>query len=423
MKHWFLFIVFILTLGVWGGAAAQEAPPLSPALEAQLDRLIVETEALRSLPTLRPVERAFPTRAETIDYLRQLYATELTDGEVERARLFYAALGLLPPTINLRETLLDLLGGQIGGFYDTSTGVMNVIPMTRDNPGDGLTLTEQIVFVHEYVHALQDQHFGLDRLDDPALALEPDAYLALLSLVEGDATAVMQLYAQDAIARNPAAAFGLVLEGLASGTLFIPPGTPDILVRELLFPYEEGLNFVLALYLDGGWERVNAAFDNPPTTSAQIIDPAKYLAGIEAVSVEASPVSAEAVLGPGWRQAVELTVGEFYLREHLRTAIAARPARAAAAGWAGDRLQIFHQPATDAMAFLLRVIWEAPAEAAEFNQIYAEFAAAAFGAPTGDGCWTGAAGAACIAETKSAETLIAQAPTLDGARALRAAAA
>ncbi|MCA9906842.1 MAG: hypothetical protein KC547_23465, partial [Anaerolineae bacterium] len=74
---------------------------------------------------------------------------------------------------------IEVLGSQVAGFYDTETGVMNVIPVIGDDPGEGLSLTEQIIYVHEYTHALQDQHFTLDSLiDEGDIADHPDQLLA-----------------------------------------------------------------------------------------------------------------------------------------------------------------------------------------------------------------------------------------------------
>src|SRR5262249_31662498 len=48
---------------------------------------------------------------------------------------------------------------------------------------------EKGVLIHEMVHALQDQHFGLQQLHQGAFG--SDAELALAALVEGDATFTM----------------------------------------------------------------------------------------------------------------------------------------------------------------------------------------------------------------------------------------
>jgi hypothetical protein len=60
-------------------------------------------------------------------------------------------------------------------------------------------------------------------------------------------------------------------------------GLPYILEQELLFPYEDGLTFVCDLYEDGGWNAVDRAYGDPPTTTAQVLFPERYAEGEDAL--------------------------------------------------------------------------------------------------------------------------------------------
>src|SRR5690606_21462258 len=179
------------------------------------------TRQLRELDG-EPVERAFPTREETIAYLRETIDQQLPLDEADRYRDFYVALGLLEPAIDLRDVYLSLLSAQVAGFYDTDTQVMNVLPAQGELASE-LSLLEQIIYVHEYTHALQDQFFGLEQyLDDEEVVKHPDRALAAVALVEGDASAVMNVFAQEVITRNPLAVFQILGQGLQAGNLFLP---------------------------------------------------------------------------------------------------------------------------------------------------------------------------------------------------------
>jgi hypothetical protein len=404
LKRLILIVALLLMLSV---ASAQEAV-VSPALNEQLDALVLITERLRGLDTLEPVERDFPTREETIAYLEDVYSRDLPAEELERATLLYVALDLLPPDLDLREVFLNLLGTQVAGFYDSDTKTMNVIPTIGDDVGESLSLTEQIVFIHEYTHALQDQHFGLDVLEDEALQASPDQSIAVISLVEGDATATMDVYAQQVALRNPGAAFELLTEGLLAGNLLLPDDIPPVLVRELMFPYEAGLSFVLALYGDGGWDRINQAYENLPQTSEQIIHPEKYLAGEGAQSVE----SVDLALGEGWQEVWNIALGEFYLREHLRSQLSSFEAERGAAGWGGDRFQLYVDPETDDLLWVLRIAWDTPEDAVEFADLYAERGELKFGSAAADGCWSNENEALCFVEDGGG-SLIVSAPSLE----------
>jgi hypothetical protein len=285
---------------------------------------------------------------------------------------------------------------------------MYVLPTIGDDVGDDLSLTEQIVFVHEYTHALQDQHFGLDVLEDEAVQTTPDRAIATLALVEGDATAAMQSYSQEVAMRNPAAVFELLAEGAMAGNLIVPSGIPDTLVRELIFPYEQGLSFVLALYDDGGWDRINEAYENLPETTEQIMHPEKYLAGEGAIPVETTDLA----LGEGYEEVWDIPLGEFYLAELLRTQLSSFEAGEAAAGWGGDNFQLYVNPETGDQVWTLQITWDAPEEAAEFAEAFAAFGETKFDRAAENSCWSNADEALCFVED-GGDSLIVSAPSLE----------
>ncbi len=413
LKRWIIIGLLALLVGVQAGAA-QEAT-VSPALEQQLTNLEQITETLRHLPAKQSVEHRFPTRDETIAYLQSTYDREFPQAQFDKLQRFYVALGLLPADINLHDVYLSLLDSQVAGFYDPDTKTMNVVPMVGDTVGVSLTFTEQVTYVHEFTHALQDQYFDLNSLTNtPEVQDTPDRSLAVTSLIEGDATAVMTLYAQQAALRNPAAALGMLAEGFASGNLGLPSGVPKILLDELLFPYTDGLNFVLALSNHGGWDAINTAFGDPPTTSEQILHPDKYLAGEGAQDVALDDQAA--ALGDGWSDAWDSALGEFYLREYLGTELGSSQADSAAAGWGGDHYRVYQNG--DQLAFALRIVWDTPQEQSEFEGAYGQFGGQQFGGSAdADGCWQNSSAALCLI-TGDAGDLIVSAPTLAQAKAL-----
>ncbi len=414
-----VLMVFVLAaVGTSATAQNAETAALPAELEAQMSELEQVTENLRGLKARTPVTRAFPTRDEVRAYIAEVYERELTPELAERSLALYVGLGLLEPGTDLRALFIDVMGSQVAGYYDSDTGLMNVIPVIGDDPGTRLSITEQIIYVHEYVHALQDQYFGLDDfMEAPELLDHPDLALARLSLVEGDASTVMNLYTQLVASSNPLAALSILAEGLQAGNLLPPGNVPPAIMRELMFPYETGALFVMRLYSEGGWEAVNAAFENPPTTSEQILHPEKYLSGEIGQVVELLPIGD--VLDASWLLRWDTALGEFYLGEHLMTELPRRTALAAAAGWGGDRIQIYSNAAGEA-AWVLRLTWDTPAEADEFAQAYADFNARRT-ADQGqivisDGV-TCASAAVVICYNDDA-SVVASAPDLDLARAL-----
>src|SRR5690606_19445620 len=107
----------------------------------------------------------------------------------------------------------------------------------------------------------------------------PDEAQARLSLVEGDASYVMNQYTVEMAEESPLTLLMQVAILSLGGTTAIPEGTPDILMDELMSPYVDGQNFVEALIAEGGYELLNEAYANPPVSTEHILHPDRYLAG------------------------------------------------------------------------------------------------------------------------------------------------
>jgi hypothetical protein len=133
------------------------------------------------------------------------------------------------------------------------------------------------VLVRELTHALQDQYFDVLRLARAAAA-DPDRARALAALVEGDATRVQTAY----VATLPPADRAAVQRQLRPSI-----GTYGDLDRT--FPATVGHDFAAALADQGGNAAVDGAFARPPVSTAQVIDPRDFLAGVEPVGVRPPP--------------------------------------------------------------------------------------------------------------------------------------
>lgn len=408
-------IILLILLSGFSPSLAQD---ISAELTAQIEKLEEFAVRVRGLEPLEAVDRRFPTRDEAIAEIQALFAAEIPPEMAAQLNVFYAAFDFLPAGADYVSLYLSALEAQIGGFYDPETGAMNTLLLNGGAPGDELPLLEQIVYVHEFIHALQDQHFDLQRLDEQTRD-HPDQAQAVLALVEGDATLVMNLYTQEIAQANPlGTTLRLLAQGFSTNTLFMPPGLPDIISRELLSSYTDGAAFVSAIYAQGGWEAVNAAFqpENWPQSTEQILHPAKYLDGEGPLPVEL----ADFTPGPEWDAVWDTTFGQFYLREYLRTQLTSSAAARAAAGWGGDRYRIYQQRDTGALAWVMRIAWDTPDDAAEFSDAYTDFLTKRFeGVVAEDSCWSTVDEALCFSDT-NAEHRIAFAPTLALAQELLA---
>jgi hypothetical protein len=184
------------------------------------------------------------------------------------------------------------------------------------------------VLVHELTHALQDQWFGIDR---PQLDRATDERSqAFSALVEGDAVRIEDEYlASLPVSQRQRASLE---RDAATG---VREETPTVLAEILHFPYTSGATFVRALATVRGQAGVDAAFRTPPTTSAEILEPQRFLGGSPADAI--API-APASDGPVLDRGVLGELGLRLLLEHAATtgAVADADAEAAEAAWHGD---------------------------------------------------------------------------------------
>ncbi len=411
-------IVILLMLLFTSGVLAQDTPfVMSPELETHLLTLETLTAEIRELEPLEEVVLKFPSRTELMEYLNGVIAEELDDAVIADAMATYVTFDFLPPDADLKQIYLDLYGQQIAGFYDSDTQEMNVIMTNGETPEDELPLLDQITFVHEFVHALQDQHFGLDAYMASLDELDnDDKALAMVALVEGDATYAMTLFTEQATAENP---FGAMLEilssGLEAGNLALPADTPEIIGAELLFPYEAGMTFVTELVAAGGWAAVDEAFANPPASTEQILHPQKYLAGEMPLAVSLAESSTR--LGGDWEQAKSGVLGEFYLAKFLDQHLSGRMASDAAAGWGGDAYTVYRHKTSGEYALTLKIAWDNDAEAAEFATAFDAYRTTAADVDAAEACMTIGTKVWCAAYAGT-DTILIAAPTLELAQSL-----
>lgn len=202
-------------------------------------------------------------------FVRELFSEEDDDpGEDESDyEATLQALQLADPDEDLDETEESLLSDTVVGFYDDETERLVV-------RGGEVTPYVELVIVHELTHAWQDQHYDLGDLWDQTDT--DDEALALRSLIEGDAQRTETAWREEQ-PREVRDAIEEVEEGDGGGEEVEPTRTELSLSLLYGFPYEVGESFVDALASDGGNDALDKAFEDPPVSTAQVLDPDRYL--------------------------------------------------------------------------------------------------------------------------------------------------
>jgi hypothetical protein len=191
-------------------------------------------------------------------------------------------------------------------------------------------------------------HFDLDAF--LAAAPNDDAQLARRCVAEGDASFVGYAYSS---VFTPSMESWLKFVESRAGALDVE-GAPDFVNRRFQLPYLQGARFVALLHRKGGWDAVNAAYQDPPASTEEILHPDVYLAGRDRpVDVRLPPLAP--FLGEGWREVWQNSVGELGLRTVLaREPSVASQAGLAAQGWDGDRAVVLERRGSTALAWHLR---------------------------------------------------------------------
>ena len=340
----------------WASASPAE-PAASPSGDVfgVFRRIENQVSALRGLrqPDIRQPDVI--TRNQLAGELRALLDEEWTPSQLADDNLTLRAMGLLGEQQDIRDLTEQLLAGQVLGFYDFEDRRMVVVTDA------GLTPEAQITYAHEFTHAMQDEAFDTGETHG-AQSEDDDEAMAFLALQEGDAVVSMFEWAFQ----------NLTPEELAEvGATPVPDtsGVPHWMIRQLEFPYLAGASWVTQLWASGGWQAVDAAYDEPPASTEQVLHPEKYEAAERPLAV-ADPRLASR-MGTGWEDVESSTLGEAMLGIWLgELGVPTDAAQSAAAGWGGDRLSVARGP-DGAWAMSLRLTWDAASEANEFDDAHA----------------------------------------------------
>jgi hypothetical protein len=360
-----------------------------------LNQIELEVAALRGLEPLRPVPRWAITRQELRTYYVEPVLDEHWEEQLDALTLTLVAFDLMEPGLDLAPLLKYFFPESIAGFYDPQTGGIYIVSDTGE-----IGAYEQIVFAHEYGHALQDQHFDLLALgfDEFGFTFDHlDRFNAIRALVEGDAELIESQYL-GALPRVDEVAYAPLARIFGLGQAAFKPRALDPSMQQppiedvFLFPYSYGEVFVQTLYGRGGWESVNEAYTDLPQSTEQILHPARYLSGDDPVTVAVAPLAD--TLGGDWRLVFEDPIGEFMLRVYLQNQLTTEEAAQAAEGWGGDLGVVYYDDTTGKLLMVLHSVWDTQYEAGEFLGAYVTYAARRYGHPASEAtgglsCWYG----------------------------------
>lgn len=373
-----------------GGQASEEQ------LQATVDEIVGEVAEVRGLEPQSEIGVELVSQQEIGDITRQIRQREMQNRIVAPDVL--AALRFVPQGTDLAELTERMASTAVKGLYDAESDHLYVV--ADQGP---LGPVEQAATAHEIVHALQDQHFGLDR---QFLAEgNPEAAGAFSHLVEGDAAVAQQQWMSahlSATQRQEVLQQSTSQQGLQD--------LPQAMRVSMVLPYVMGPQLVQTIESQEGGAGVNAAFDDPPDTTVEVIDPQLYLNGFEPQDVSglASP-------GQGWNESNSLTFGAHDAAVMQPPAQALQGQLPVASQWRGGRMRVWRSD--DQLAVGVATTFAGDGASAFCERVESWYREQAQAQPAGDDAFTSDRDAMAI-ECGQGDVHFAIAPTVEEARAV-----
>jgi hypothetical protein len=184
----------------------------------------------------------------------------------------------------------------VAGFYEDSTNLLVILDDAIEQGEDA-----ELTIAHEYVHSLQDKAFNLRDLRRKAESLLTEYGATTQCIVEGDAVLTSLLYMAEARGGEWTDRLSALLasDGGRAGL--------EALERHFAFDYRDCLSFVHQVWERGGWNAINRLYEEPPSTTEQILHAEKFFA-------REGPKSAQSIdlgesIGNAWRQVFTTGLG------------------------------------------------------------------------------------------------------------------
>jgi hypothetical protein len=344
-------------------------------LDALVARSMARVEVIRGL--------TFEERVEVDVIAREEYREQRNTNTSNATRVWenlrYEALFVVGQDRDASTVLDEGFAGNVQGYYSLRDDEI-VIVSDADQP-----TVDKNTLVHELVHALQDQRFGIEYN-----AQTTDANRGYESVVEGPAELVERLYFQRCDTE-----WSCVRPGDTAGSSDLEPG----IELQILLPYVEGRAFVDTVRRQDGWGAVDELHEQPPESSAQVIHPEKY-PDTEPANVTVTDRSTEAWsrlgasdiarrLGVGGDKRNADTLGEAAIYAMLVDNNVIDPEErlsyehSFSAGWAGDQLVAYRNETE--LGYVWETAWETRDDADQFASAYRQILQDNGALGTGDG--------------------------------------
>ncbi|MEW6027646.1 MAG: hypothetical protein AB1599_10195 [Planctomycetota bacterium] len=382
-----LSAVLVLSITCAGRTSKPDIKPALPELPVNMKQCQEIVERISDRKFKSDVRAKVQSAAEFRNFVRADLDKSL-GGNAKWEQMALSKLGLLPEGYDLRQGLENLLVSQAGAYYDPPSKTMYFVKLNMPK-----TMLETTV-IHELTHALQDQHYDLEKLIKTAD--NNDRETAVRYLMEGEASYVMNIAQMEQMrmtftpdspvlemALNRAGNLGRrpLMEMTMSqaeeyketapdiyDALTAIKDAPDYLFWILTAPYIRGAYSIHTIVATDGksrnWKAIDNVYANPPVSTEQMIHPAKLAEPRDNPEPVAPPK-----LGEEWTMLTENTLGElgFWI---LFSNYTETRANEASEGWDGDKYFLLQHNKTKDIVLYLSTVWDSDNDSYESFNAY-----------------------------------------------------
>ena len=360
--------------GAATGAAAAEptaeptatpvpAPTVVAMTFAEVQDLINQTHSnvnkVREISLDGQIATEFVERSELENITRGFFRRTAIRDQIFEAEQLYKTLDMMAENQDLEEILLAIQLQQVFALFDD---VSDKLYVTSDATSIGAL--QELGIAAAYMAGVQQQMFDVAAMRQSAREIDEDQFRAVSAMIVGDVAQVATGYIGSYFSREQVAE---LQEPIPDNKLL---AAPDVVQKANRFQRREGVTFIAELFGEAGWEGVNAAYENPPLSTEQVLHPEKYLEGEEPHVTTMPNIAAD--MGRGWEQVSANTMGEFLLRTYLEEQLDNNQAEEAAAGWGGDRYSLLSGPEA-ARLLVMQIRWDNIEDSKEFFDAYKLF--------------------------------------------------
>jgi len=365
MKKGCTVLTIWLAATLLGGICLGQSADDSRKLLDSAEEILATVSELRQLEIKRPVEKGIKSRSEIEAFLIERVNKEYPKEEIEKEERLLERLGLIPEELDLYSFMLELLTEQLAGYYDPYSETFYIadwIPLAIQAP----------VMAHELTHALQDQHFDLEAYLE-RIEGNDDSTLARSAIIEGEGLLIMLDYSLRPMGGSSLDIPDIVAANRSQMAMMeaqfqVFASAPNYLRETLLFPYTYGARFLQEVVRKHSWFKVNEIYDDLPTSTEQILHPAKYL-GKRDDPTQIDPSPLRPASSDDTETVFENVLGEFTLYLLLREFLNEGSALRASKGWDGDSITLLAD-SQGKETLLLSTIWDSDRDAEQFQTAY-----------------------------------------------------